>query len=90
MWRGNNKIVEGSKVLVWGMYEEDKHHKTPTNYEISEPGCCDGFSGMREDVESVCPDCGSALDEDGVPLAGCGYSPECCSTCHYQGCDGSC
>ena len=27
--------------------------------EISEPGCCDGWSSYSDEVDGECPDCGT-------------------------------
>ncbi|MDU7718336.1 MAG: hypothetical protein E7J90_08885 [Cutibacterium avidum] len=38
----------------------------------------------------ICPDCNDYVDADDLSVNFCSYSPETCSTCHAQPCDGSC
>jgi hypothetical protein len=58
--------------------------------KMTEYSCCDPYEGHIDDVDSICPDCERPLDSEGDPVHGCPYSPVCCDTCGYQGCDGSC
>lgn len=51
---------------------------------------CWGNYDNREDAVSICPECGEPVDDEGLAVYGCRYSPEACSTCHDTPCDGSC
>lgn len=51
------------------------------------------FGAMEyEDNEphSLCKDCGAGVDEDGVSVSICVYSPVSCQTCGDAPCDKSC
>lgn len=39
---------------------------------------------------NFCPECGNAVDEDGVSFDQCSYSHLECKTCFWRPCDDSC
>jgi len=69
----------------WDLTEIDEFVANSTNHG----GGCEPQSNP-EDAKGNCPDCGAIVDADGVAVAGCGYSPEMCKTCHWSPCDWSC
>lgn len=51
--------------------------------------CCCGEKIPFEEMDGICPDCGSAT-ANGQCVFSCGYSPCVCETCGSCPCDGSC
>lgn len=53
--------------------------------------CADGWdTNAPKGKLLVCPSCGEDVDEDGIALTGCHYSPVDCDTCGSAPCDESC
>lgn len=57
--------------------------------KICEPGCSDGWSSEKSEVNGECPKCGKET-VNGIAASGCNYSPIICDTCGWSPCDGSC
>lgn len=54
--------------------------------------CCSNryTYGDNPQKHGVCPECDEAIDEDGLALDICSYSPVICETCGNAPCDDSC
>ena len=51
---------------------------------------CWGNEGPYKPKAGECSECGADVDEDGVALDICSYSPVVCEKCGWAPCDGSC
>ena len=52
-------------------------------------GCCAGSGYTREEVNGICPNCGTETI-DGDAYEQCGYSEVACETCGWAPCNGAC
>ena len=51
--------------------------------------CSDGWSYPDEEVNGICPKCGTPT-VNGVAQSGCNWSPVECDECGWAPCDDSC
>lgn len=61
----------------------------PTGEQVYDPCSAEAVNTIKEPA-GICPDCNDYVDEDDLSVNFCSYSPQTCSTCHGQPCDGSC